>query len=77
MAITEIRMAKGDNNYIHRLETENAELKAQLAAIQALITEQQLYFLSPKFQGPDNDYAYLSTDVLPKLSAIKHQAILS
>jgi hypothetical protein len=60
-------MAKGDNNYIKRLEDENKALRAQLLEARDAIIEDQLYLLSSKFQGPDNDYVHIRTDMLPKL----------
>jgi hypothetical protein len=64
-------MAKGDNNYIKRLETDNADLRYQLAEAQKAVIELQNYLLSSKFQGVDNDYVHVRTDMLPKLDVLR------
>jgi hypothetical protein len=64
-------MAKGDNNFIKSLMTENADLRYQLAEAQKAVVQLQTYLLSPKFQGSDNDYVHVSTDMLPKLGMLR------
>lgn len=58
-------------NYIKRLEQENRELRELLARLGARVIELQVYYSAPKFQGIDNDYAHVSTDVLPKLVELR------
>jgi hypothetical protein len=55
-------------NYIHKLQQENYELRETITALMTDVAYYQHYFMSPKFQGIDNDFAHVSTDVLPKLS---------
>jgi hypothetical protein len=54
-------------NHIQRLAAERDAAQAQLAEVQASLTDLMAYLLSAKFAGPD---------VLPKLTAIRAQAVL-
>ena len=67
-------MAKGDNNYIQRLKTERDAAEKDLQTVFNMLVELETYLLSYKFHGPDNDYVYVSTDILPKISLIRHAA---
>lgn len=58
-------------NYIHQLQNENARLKNELSAARDRLIELECYLLSTKFQGVDNDYVHISTDILPKISGIR------
>ena len=58
-------------NYIHRLEFENEQLTRKLEEVRKALVSAQIYYSAPKFQGHDNDYAHVSTDVLPRLQEIK------
>jgi len=64
-------------NYILRLQNENKALEARIAAILGAATDTEVYYSSTKFQGIDNDYAHVSTDVLPRLRAIKALTLMS
>lgn len=66
-----------ETNYIKRLQNENKALEARIAAILAKATDTEVYYSSAKFQGIDNDYAHVSTDVLPRLRAIKALTLAS
>lgn len=58
-------------NYIKKLQTENEELKKGIEeAINELIDYQKYYTL-PKFQGIENDFAHVSTDIYAKITTIK------
>lgn len=57
-------------NYIKQLQTENQELKNEILAIQSELTDAIKYYHLDKFKGIDNDYAHVSTDVLPRLMQI-------
>lgn len=58
-------------NYIKNLQHENETLKQGFEnAIQQII-EMQKYYRLEKFQGFENDFAHVSTDVAPKLDALK------
>ena len=50
-------------NYIKQLQHENAELKQQLAVTEQDIKNVLEYLSCPKFQGIDNDYVHVSTDI--------------
>jgi hypothetical protein len=63
-------------NHIHRLAAERDAAQAQLAEVEASLTDLMAYLLSAKFAGPDADYVHVRTDVLPKLTAIRAQAVL-
>lgn len=62
-------------NYINRLQAENADLKNTLAEIRDELAGLHRYYSSEKFHGFDCDYAYVSTDVLPRLEII-HRILL-
>jgi molecular chaperone GrpE (heat shock protein) len=57
-------------NYIHQLQNEIAELKEQNNQIEAELLNYVIYFRSEKFQGFENDYAHVSTDLLPKMELL-------
>ena len=58
-------------NYIKQLQNENIHLKASLEKAIDELTEMQAYYLSSKFQGAENDYAHVSTDIQPRLMQVK------
>lgn len=58
-------------NYIHRLETENRDLRQQLKDVQRQLLDIEVYLTTPKFQGPDNDYVHVRTDILPKIIGVR------
>jgi len=62
-------------NYIARLKREADEAKAQLAAVNDELTHLLAYLESSKFQGFENDYVYVSTDIAPKLMKLRALAI--
>jgi hypothetical protein len=58
-------------NYIDKLKNENEELKKTIDQSIELLIDMQKYYSSEKFQGTENDYAHIKTDVYPKLSFLK------
>lgn len=60
-------------NYIHQLQNENARLKNELSAALDRLIELECYLLSTKFQGVDNDYVHVSTDILPKITNVRSE----
>jgi hypothetical protein len=62
-------------NYIARLKREADEARAQLAAVNEELSHLLTYLESSKFQGFDNDYVYVSTDIAPKLMKLRALAI--
>lgn len=60
-------------NYIHQLQNENARLKNDLSAARDRLIELECYLLSTKFQGVDNDYVHVSTDILPKITNVRSE----
>ena len=59
-------------NYIKKLQEENEQLKKQLFVINQAAIEQLQYFTLPKFQGTENDYAHIKTDVLGKIEFFRN-----
>lgn len=58
-------------NYIKKLEAENKALRESIDYAVDVLIEYQRYYNSGKFQGKDNDYAHVSTDVYPRISQLK------
>ena len=59
-------------NYIKQLQEENNELRENLRDIQTELNTLLIYYTSPKFQGFNNDFAHVSTDLLPKLVNLRN-----
>ncbi len=57
-------------NYIAMLLERAEKAEADLAAVHAAAQELREYYASPKFQGVDNDYAHVRTDVYPRVTAL-------
>ena len=62
-------------NYIARLQRERDEAIQQIREIRAALTEMEIYLTSPKFSGPDSDFVYVRTDILPKIASARFLAI--
>lgn len=60
-------------NYIKQLQADNQELKNRLDTVEEQLIELLAYYNSNKFHGVENDYAHVSTDVYPRINAIKVQ----
>ena len=58
-------------NHIKKLQAENLELKQTIEQTIEMLIEMQKYYSSEKFQGFENDYAHIQTDVYPKISFLK------
>ncbi len=58
-------------NYIKELQKRDLEQAEVLASVRDGITEIMAYLSSPKFQGTDNDYVHVTTDIMPKLSKLR------
>ena len=58
-------------NYIKKLQSENTELKNGIETAINELAEYQKYYALPKFQGIDNDFAHVSTDISAKITTIK------
>lgn len=58
-------------NYIHTLQDRTAAQAEQITAAREEVEALMSYLLSAKFAGPDNDYVHVSTDMLPKLRALR------
>jgi hypothetical protein len=54
---------------------ERDNLRAQLAKVRNELTDMERYYTSEKFSWPDNDYAHVRTDLLPKLSKVRFMTI--
>ncbi len=66
-------MAATENNIL-RLQRERNEAREQVETLRSELTELLAYFASSKFKGDGNDYAHVSTDIYPKLSALRARA---
>jgi len=58
-------------NYIKKLQAENRALKDAMEGLLEETINLQRYYLSDKFSAPGEDYAHVSTDVYPRITAIK------
>jgi hypothetical protein len=58
-------------NHIARLTGERFKALEQLTAARELVLELEAYLMSAKFQGADNDYVHVRTDMLPKLAQVR------
>ncbi|MBB4200586.1 hypothetical protein CCR94_18195 [Rhodoblastus sphagnicola] len=54
-----------------RMTAERDTYADQLDDVRALLIEIEVYLASPKFHGADNDYAHVTTDILPKVRAAR------
>jgi hypothetical protein len=58
-------------NYIAKLKAENEQLKKGIEETIAELIDYQRYYTLPKFEGTENDYAHIKTDVYVKITTIK------
>lgn len=59
------------SNHIHNLTERLHEARAQLTETRIALIELELYLLSSKFAGDGNDYVHVSTDILPRIRALR------
>ena len=62
-------------NHIARLTGERLEALEQLTAARERVLELEAYLMSAKFQGADNDFVHVRTDILPKLARVRSALI--
>lgn len=62
-------------NHIARLTGERLEALEQVMAARELVLELEAYLMSAKFQGADNDFVHVRTDMLPKLARVRSALI--
>jgi hypothetical protein len=69
--------AKGKQtmNHIARLISERDEAQQTLRDAFYMLTELEHYLTSAKFNGPDNDYVHVRTDILPKIAQVRFKLI--
>jgi len=60
-------------NHIERLTRERNETREVLSDALDMVHDLMLYLHSSKFAGVDNDYIYVSTDLLPKVCDIRRK----
>ena len=61
-------------NYIHKLQTENADLKAQITRIQEVTMDLMAYVQSEKFSGDGDIGTYISKyDVINRTQLILNE----
>jgi hypothetical protein len=58
-------------NYISFLQDKNEAQGRAMAEAVTLLSDLMHYLESSKFQGPDNDYVHVSTDIFPKVREIR------
>ena len=58
-------------NYIQSLREANNEKTATICAAVEELTNLMAYLQTSKFQGPDNDFVHIKTDLFPKLREIR------
>lgn len=58
-------------NYISKLKAENEQLKKGIEEAITELIDYQKYYTLPKFEGTENDYAHIKTDVYVKITTIK------
>jgi hypothetical protein len=63
--------AKPRVTYAARMTAERDAFADQLHSVRNALIEIEVYLASSKFHGVDNDYAYVSTDILPKIRAAR------
>jgi len=57
--------------YAARMTAERDTFADQLDDVRNILIEIEVYLAGPKFHGADNDYAYVTTDILPKIRAAR------
>lgn len=62
-------------NHIARLIRERDEYAAQMREARDALIDIMHYLQSPKFHGVDNDYVYVSTDIMPKLISLQFKML--
>lgn len=60
-------------NYIKRLEQTEIQMTRDVWELECDILDIALYLRSDKFQGTENDYIHVSTDILPKINALLYK----
>ena len=58
-------------NHIHRLTADRDEAHAQIDAARQELNDLLAYLRSDKFAGTDGDFVHISTDLWPKLVALR------
>lgn len=58
-------------NYITKLKNENEQLKKGIEEAITELIDYQRYYTLPKFEGTENDFAHVKTDVYVKITTIK------
>lgn len=59
-------------NYIKQLQSQNEALTKTLSQVNEEMISILKYLRSEKFQGFENDYVHVGTDMVPKLEVIKN-----
>ena len=59
-------------NHIQKLQMENEQMHDALTEARKQLIDLLMYYSSEKFQGTENDYAHVSTDVRPRINEIKN-----
>jgi hypothetical protein len=62
-------------NYIKQLQAEKIQRELQAKYIYKQLIEIEAYYCSDKFNGRENDYAHVSTDVLVRLHELKMELV--
>lgn len=59
-------------NHIHQLQSDNAQMKIALEEARTQLIDLLVYYSSEKFQGSENDFAHVSTDIRPRINEVKN-----
>ena len=57
--------------YAARMTAERDAFADQLDSVRNALIEIEVYLASSKFHGAENDYAHVTTDILPKIRAAR------
>lgn len=59
-------------NHIKQLQETNKAQAAKIEETKEVLNNLLRYYSSEKFRGHANDYAHVSTDILPRLEGLKN-----
>ena len=58
-------------NYIKFIQEQNSEMQERMNEVHREINAMLIYYTSKKFEGFENNYTHISTDLLPKLFKLR------
>lgn len=60
-------------NYIKFIQEENNDMREKIKELNEQVTALLIYYTSKKFEGFENNYTHVSTDLLPKLFELRQK----